>query len=669
MQENETIISGVMSPKKRKRMPKIIGLILFFLAVGAGAYFIFSGRASGWMGQVLTIAVQSWHEVLGVATDGPATVEVSLDSRPDFVNIPSSTANFGENSSSLFGGDGFDGIAIERSSKKKKIISHSAVNITDDSNVADDANILGFSDNNAMQSSSGGLDQITITDPIAILDAGLTMASSVPGSVDSSTAVSLKKPPQCSFLGATTTATENNVASRVILNEVAWMGSPSDTGETATQAASHEWIELKNITAAPINLAGWQVADAAGNVDAVLGAGDEIGSHGFYLLSRDGHPVQGAATNTPYLGGLSNTGEVLAVFDAGCGISDILDASGGWPGGNNLTKQTLERKFDGIGWQTSLLPGGTPDAENSLGAPQAGPVDSASSIYSVEVTVVGDGSGKVTGKPTGISCATSDGSVCTSLYKGGTMLTLTAIPGNNATFAGWTGPCSGAGSCSFVVDGLISVMAQFRAMPSLVPLAEGDTEANGEDATTLAYEAGSSSSLVSLSSSTSPQNDFSPSSTTQLSHIVIVAVQIAGASSSNDFVKLFNPAASAIDLSGWKLHKKSSTGVDYSLRDFPKGTIIAPGTYFTWANSLNGFAASINADASSTETLSADNSIAIMDPNGVIVDAVAWGTGVGQYGMGPPYPIDPGPNQVLARKSSNGLFVDAGDNAEDFTTP
>src|SRR5262249_7176780 len=44
---------------------------------------------------------------------------------------------------------------------------------------------------------------------------------------------------------------------KIIVNEVAWMGSSS---------ANDEWIELKNISPADVELSGWLVADSAGGI-------------------------------------------------------------------------------------------------------------------------------------------------------------------------------------------------------------------------------------------------------------------------------------------------------------------------------------------------------------------------------------------------------------------
>ena len=134
----------------------------------------------------------------------------------------------------------------------------------------------------------------------------------------------------------------------------------------------------------------------------------------------------------------------------------------------------------------------------------------------------------------------------------------------------------------------------------------------------------------------------------------------------NDLVKLYNPTGVTVDMSGWKLHKKSQTGTDYSLKVFPAGSTIDAGQSFVWANSADGFSETIVANVSSTETLAADNSVALMDAAGNIVDAVAWGTGTSQYGEGPPYPTSPGVNQLLSRRSSGGVMVDTDNNTNDF---
>lgn len=149
--------------------------------------------------------------------------------------------------------------------------------------------------------------------------------------------------------------------------------------------------------------------------------------------------------------------------------------------------------------------------------------------------------------------------------------------------------------------------------------------------------------------------------------LVIAEVQIAGASSTNDFIKIFNPNGSSLDISGSKLRKRTQSGNEYSLRVFPSGSVIPAGGYFMWANSGNGFDVSVGADVSSGETLAGDNSIALLDANGAIIDALAWGKGhAGPFIEGSAYPANPTARQALVRQLAGGTIIDTDNNSADF---
>ena len=247
------------------------------------------------------------------------------------------------------------------------------------------------------------------------------------------------------------------------------------------------------------------------------------------------------------------------------------------------------------------------------------------------------------------------------------------MPSVNAVFSGWSGPCSGTADCSFSVNGYVSVTAIFHGTES-VPTALFATNIvddflSDDNATTSPsdLENTSSSSSISDQQSSSTQTTADNTTSTQgISHLVISAVQIAGASTTNDFVKIFNQANNSVGIGGWKLRKKSSSGADYSLREIPIGSFIPAGGYFIWANSTDGFSVSVGADVSSAETLSANNSVALFDASGTIVDAVAWGTGMNQYVEGAAYPANPTAGQILTRIFQNGMIVDTDNNVTDF---
>jgi hypothetical protein len=78
--------------------------------------------------------------------------------------------------------------------------------------------------------------------------------------------------------------------------------------------------------------------------------------------------------------------------------------------------------------------------------------------FSVTINKSGTGTGTVTSNPAGINCGTT----CTASFDAGTLLTLTAVPASGSTFGGWSGPCSGTGSCQFTVNANTTVGATFN---------------------------------------------------------------------------------------------------------------------------------------------------------------------------------------------------------------
>ncbi|MBI5730430.1 MAG: DUF11 domain-containing protein, partial [Ignavibacteriales bacterium] len=78
--------------------------------------------------------------------------------------------------------------------------------------------------------------------------------------------------------------------------------------------------------------------------------------------------------------------------------------------------------------------------------------------FTLTVAKTGTGVGTVTSSPVGIDC----GSTCTYTFTAGTVVTLTATPDANSTFAGWSGAASGTGAAVITIDGNKSVTATFE---------------------------------------------------------------------------------------------------------------------------------------------------------------------------------------------------------------
>lgn len=77
-------------------------------------------------------------------------------------------------------------------------------------------------------------------------------------------------------------------------------------------------------------------------------------------------------------------------------------------------------------------------------------------IHELSVTL-SSADGVVTSSPAGISC----GTVCSSAYDPGAIVTLTATPNAGFELAGWSGACSGTGSCTVTMDRDRAVTATF----------------------------------------------------------------------------------------------------------------------------------------------------------------------------------------------------------------
>ena len=78
--------------------------------------------------------------------------------------------------------------------------------------------------------------------------------------------------------------------------------------------------------------------------------------------------------------------------------------------------------------------------------------------FPLTVNVAGTGSGTVTSTPAGISCP----GTCSATFAGGTSVTLTASAAAGSTFAGWSGACTGTGSCTVKMNAAQSVTATFN---------------------------------------------------------------------------------------------------------------------------------------------------------------------------------------------------------------
>jgi uncharacterized protein (TIGR03437 family) len=122
--------------------------------------------------------------------------------------------------------------------------------------------------------------------------------------------------------------------------------------------------------------------------------------------------------------------------------------------GSQLRAEIPATAMAGTAQVTVLNPGAA--ASNAL----AFTVRAATSAFTLSVTKNGSESSKgtVTSSPSGIDCGTT----CSSAFASGTVVTLTARVIGNRAFAGWSGACTGTGTCTVTMDAAKSVTATFN---------------------------------------------------------------------------------------------------------------------------------------------------------------------------------------------------------------
>lgn len=81
----------------------------------------------------------------------------------------------------------------------------------------------------------------------------------------------------------------------------------------------------------------------------------------------------------------------------------------------------------------------------------------AKPIVTLSVSKSGTGSGTVTSSPSGISCGTD----CSEPYSEGTFVSLTPTASADSTFGGWSGACTGTGTCTITMSTDTTITANF----------------------------------------------------------------------------------------------------------------------------------------------------------------------------------------------------------------
>ncbi len=193
------------------------------------------------------------------------------------------------------------------------------------------------------------------------------------------------------LVGYIAPASRAQVSPTVIINELMWMGSSSSSAD--------EWLELRNLTTDPIDLAGWRLTKLSGGAEVTMPtipAGQSIAASGYFLISNY---AETAATSslavTPNFVetdvALNNSALQIKLYDASNALIDVADDGAGNPlsgkyvsadkvyasmernpmPGDGTLAESWHIASRSVGFKPGKTELGTPGSVNSNGLPTA----------------------------------------------------------------------------------------------------------------------------------------------------------------------------------------------------------------------------------------------------------------------------------------------------------
>ena len=152
------------------------------------------------------------------------------------------------------------------------------------------------------------------------------------------------------------------------------------------------------------------------------------------------------------------------VSSSPAGISCGSDCSENYAGGTNVTLNAAPAAGSTFaGWSGACT--GTAACAVTMSAAKSVTATfkvQTTTKYTLALTKAGSGAGTVVSNPAGIGC----GSVCSYGFAGGTSVILTATPASGFVFAGWSGACTGTGTCAVSMNAAKNVKATFNKPPT-----------------------------------------------------------------------------------------------------------------------------------------------------------------------------------------------------------
>ncbi len=148
--------------------------------------------------------------------------------------------------------------------------------------------------------------------------------------------------------------------------------------------------------------------------------------------------------------------------------------------------------------------------------------------------------------------------------------------------------------------------------------------------------------------------------------VVIGQVKISGLSTTDEYVTLYNTSSTPVNITDWSLKKKTAGGTETNLVTAFAHQVIQPFGYLLITHK-NYSITSTPPDLlySSGDSLAANNSVLLYNPEKSLIDSVSWGTVSTSIGIAAE---NPGNQTMLTRLPNNeaGNGVDTDDSSQDF---
>jgi hypothetical protein len=136
--------------------------------------------------------------------------------------------------------------------------------------------------------------------------------------------------------------------------------------------------------------------------------------------------------------------------------------------------------------------------------------------------------------------------------------------------------------------------------------------------------------------------------------VLISEIQIAGQTTTDEFVELYNPGSQPVNLLNFRLTKKTAAGTESALKSALSGMVPAKGFFLlTSPNAVSSNAADL---IYSGNTIANDNTVILYDSNMVVVDKLGLGDAVDKEGSAS---ADPSASKSLERKANIGSTKDS----------